>query len=89
MKQLAPIPRQCAVCDSTEHLQDSYGQGGLNDACLACFYIWLDGSGPCTRAEHRNQLPHVHPEDIRVLCLKAKAEGKWPFDGHQLPQIAA
>jgi hypothetical protein len=80
--------RKCSTCDSAEHLQDSYGQGGLNDVCLACFYIWLDGCGPCERPEHGHQKPHVHGEDIRDFCLKAKAEGKWPFDGHQLPALA-
>jgi hypothetical protein len=79
---------RCTVCDSTEHLQDGYGSGGLNDVCLACFYIWYDGIGPCARPEHGHQVPHVHGEDIREFCLKARKEGTWPFDGHQLPRAA-
>lgn len=70
---------QCTVCDSTEHMQDSHGAGGLNDVCLACFYIWYDGVQP--RDDGR-----VHGEDIRDYCLKARAAGTWPFNGTQLPK---
>ena len=77
---------RCSVCDSVEHM-DRRGngtRGGLNDVCKACFYIWYDGVGPCERPEHRDQIPHVHGEDILAFNLKAKAAGTWPFDGQQL-----
>jgi len=80
--------RRCTICDSAEHIQDSHGGGGLNDVCLACFYIWLDGGVGCERPEHYDQRPHIHGDDILAFNLKAKAEGKWPFDGKQLPARA-
>ncbi len=76
--------RQCTVCDSKEHITESWGKGGLNDVCRACFFIWLDGGVDCKRPEHDDQTPHIHGEDIRIYCLNAKAEGKWPFNGSQL-----
>ena len=72
----------CVVCDTTEHLQDSHGAGGLNDVCLPCFFIWYDGDVP------RNG--RVEGEDIRAANLKAKAAGTWPFQaGGQFAQTIA
>jgi hypothetical protein len=65
-----PIAR-CATCDSTEFLQDSHGKGGLNNVCRPCFFIWYDGDIPRDGG--------VRGEDMRDACLKAKANGTWPF----------
>lgn len=78
----------CPVCDSTEFLQKGHGKGGLNDVCRPCFYIWYDGPCGCERPEHRSQTPHVHGEDIRDYCLKARAEGTWPFNGSEFRALS-
>jgi hypothetical protein len=75
--------KRCACCDRTEFLFEAHGQGGLNDVCRPCFFIWYDGDIPRNGA-------CIRGEDIRAACLKAEAEGKWPFQlGGQFRKAAA